>query len=76
MYELIEEVIESGEDGNYTAYGITYKSKEKSVSVSDLTFDKDKALNFVLLCNRLNLDPDHLFDAAEDFVFEDGLVKV
>jgi len=76
MYELIEEEMESKECGSYTAYGITYKSEQETVSVSDLTLDKDKALTFVLLCNKLNLDPAQLFDAAEDFVFEDGLVEL
>ena len=76
MYKLIEEVIDSAEDGSHTTYGITYKTEKESVSVSDLTFDKAKAMGFVLLCNQLKLDPAHLFDAAEDFVFEEGLVTI
>ena len=76
MYELIEKEFDSAECGRYTAYGITYKTEQNSVSVNDLTLDKDAAQKFVLLCNQLKLDPAQLFDAAEDFVFEDGLVKV
>lgn len=75
MYQIIEEEFDSSETGCYTAYGIAYNVNGESLSVSDLTLDKERAQAFVLLCNRLSLDPEQLLDAAEDFVFEEGLVK-
>ena len=76
MYELFEEEIVSQELGKYTAYGITYKKDNDRVTISDLSLDKDKANELVCLCNQLNLEPVHLYDAAEDFVFNEGLVRV
>ena len=65
MYQLIE---------NNLSYGIKYTNGGQRID--DLSFDKQRVQDLVDLCNQLQLDPVHLLDVAEDFLFEEGLVRV
>ena len=57
------------EDGVlHTVYGIEAftKSKHKVASVADVFFNKQKAEDFIRLCNELKLSLVHLPDVIED----------
>ena len=64
MYQLIE---------NNLSYGIKYSGNGQRID--DLSFDKQRVQDLVDLCNQLQLDPVHLFDVVDDFMFEEGLVR-
>ena len=74
-YELVKEIYEF-ENNQRISYGIvayTPPSRENSsstivVSLHDVTSDKEKLSELVLLCNRLNLSTIHFKDIVEDFV--------
>lgn len=52
----------------HIVYGIEAfaKNKHKIASVADVFFDKQKAENFIKLCNDLKLSLVHLPDVIED----------
>jgi len=45
------------------------------LSVRDVSADKEKIDELVSLCNRLQLDPEHLFDVIDDFLASCNKVK-
>ena len=57
------------EDGcAHTVYGITARNcfGKTLATFADIFFDKQKAINFVSLCNSERLELVHLADAVED----------
>ena len=72
MFEVFEEMIEADGVGRYITYGIACVCECERSAVSDLSLDRDKVQRLADLCNELQLDPVHLLDVAEDFVFEQG----
>ena len=72
MFEVFEEMIEADGVGRYITYGIACVCEGERSAVSDLSLDRDKVQKLADLCNELQLDPVHLLDVAEDFVFEQG----
>ena len=73
-YELVKEIYEF-EGDQRVSYGIVAysdSSEEASativVSLHDITSDKQKLSELILLCNRLNLSTIHLRDVVEDFI--------
>lgn len=58
------------EDGkNYTAYNILVKRNNIIMTrFSDVFFNKEAAMHFVDMCNRLNLDPLHVADVIDDVI--------
>lgn len=61
--------IEIDEDNReHAIYGITALDSSGNVlkTIKDIFFDKQKAENFVELCNKEKLELIHLQDAAED----------
>ena len=53
------------------SYGIAaYAEDEQTciVRLHDITSDKNALAELVLLCNRLQLSPNHLYDVVEDFL--------
>lgn len=53
--------------GHYKAYAIIVRNRMDTVAyVPDVFLKRKQAKRFVALCNKLALDPIHLFDAIED----------
>ncbi len=63
MYKVISSEIEV-EGENYITYGIY----GETVSVADISTDRERVEKLAELCNRLDLSEIHLIDVAEDFV--------
>ena len=69
-YILCKETYQAGSNERI-AYGIAAYAKNTKtcvVSLHDITSDKDALTRLVLLCNRLQLSPVHLYDVVEDFL--------
>ena len=68
-YKLcIDTVID--EDGNVIkAYGIELR-KNGSIEeyIVDISTNRDRVSLLINLCNKLNLDPIHIYDVIEDFL--------
>ncbi len=69
MYKLIESCTEI-EDIIYTTYGIEAISMNGIViaTIPNITVNRRDAEQFVNLCNTLELSPEHLYDAVDDFI--------
>ena len=65
MYSLTETKTVINET-SYTVYGIACGEYR----IDDLSADKKSVEDFVKRLNRYELDPLHMFDAAEDFLAE------
>lgn len=70
-YSIIKEKLYTPESGNYVSYGICVylisKNKNKEIAhISDVFLEKKDAVNFINLCNHLELDPVHLYEAIEN----------
>ena len=71
VYQIItDEVIgELGE--SVTVYGVAMLLRESGdvvFTLHDIFTDRLAAVDFVELCNELELSPDHLYDAAYDYM--------
>ena len=74
-YYTVKESLYNEEVGSFTAYGIgvceTNPYTRKTLKyISDVFLDQKKAEKIVGLCNRLQLDPIHLFDVVEDAILD------
>ena len=72
-FYTVKEVLYSEDVGSFTAYGIgvcnnNQNERETLEYIPDVFLDQQRAEQFVILCNRLQLDPIHLFDVVEDAV--------
>ncbi len=66
MYEILEEMLVTDDNIKYISYGVRYR--ETGLSISDVTMNKQKMLDFIRLINFEELQPVHLPDAVEDFI--------
>lgn len=67
QYFAIREAYISPCTGRYRAYAVMVRNNQKAIAyVPDVFLKRKQAKRFVLLCNRLALDPVHLFEAIED----------
>jgi len=66
-YQAKREVVFNEEIGTYTTYGIVVSEKGKTLfEIHDVTTSEKEIEKFCLLCNRLELDPIHIYEAIED----------
>ena len=67
-YTLRTDTVTDDENQKYTVYGITALDIFENVlqTVSDLFFDKQKAEDFIKLCNEEKLELIHLQDVIDD----------
>lgn len=67
-YILRTDKVTDEEDNNFTVYGITAIDIFGTVleTVPDIFFDKEKAEEFVALCNSEGLELCHLLSVCED----------
>ena len=69
-YTLCRETYET-KKSERIAYGIAAYAEGDPACVArlhDITSDKNALTELVLLCNRLQLSPIHLYDVVEDFL--------
>lgn len=72
-FYTVKESLYREEVGSFTAYGIGVCEnnpckRETLEYIPDVFLDKQKAERFVVMCNRLQLDPLHLLDVVEDAI--------
>lgn len=45
------------------------QKRKELIRVSDVSTDKNKVENLIALCNEEHLDPVHIYDVIEDFLY-------
>ena len=70
-YILRTDVVTDEENHRYTVYGITALDSFGNMlkTFEDIFFDKNKAEEFVKLCNEEKLELIHLQDVVEDVLY-------
>ena len=70
IYRLNELLITGADGKEHIVYGIEAIDSDLRIllSIHDIFFEKQKASDFVDLCNQCGLSLIHLKDAAEDFL--------
>ena len=73
LYIPKREHLYSAEAGSYISYGINvFHEKDQYstpiASISDVSIDFDSVSNLCKLCTKMQLEPIHLWDVAEDFI--------
>ena len=66
MYQVTQDLFSDENDQTYTAFGIEYP--EEDLYIPDVFLDRERAEEFVALCNKLDLNPLHIFDVLEDIL--------
>lgn len=74
QYEIFTEMLDDPSIGKYLTYGIVgyemvNKNRKELIRVSDVSTDKNKVENLISLCNKERLDPVHIYDVIEDFLY-------
>lgn len=74
QYEIYTETLDDPSIGSYLAYGIVgfemvNKNRKELIRVSDVLTDKKAVENLIDLCNAEHLDPVHIYDVIEDFLY-------
>lgn len=68
-YDICKNSLHSDEVGDYTAYDIVIKRDDTPIlNVSDVFVNREKAENFVFLCNKLGLASVHIYDVLDDIL--------
>lgn len=67
-YILHSSAVIDEENNRYSVYGITAINKKEKIlkTISDIFFDKDKAKDFINLCNNEKIELIHIEDIVED----------
>lgn len=71
IYKIVEEHLNNPECGCYTTFGICVyndKTNETVCCVSDVFLEKERATEFVRICNESNLDIVHLPSVIENYL--------
>jgi len=70
VYRLRQDTVLDEEEKSHLVFGVDLVTPqgENEASFPDLFSDPKKAKDFVLLCNKGQLSPMHLFDVIEDFL--------
>ena len=70
IYTLRTDIVTDEENQRHTVYGIDVLDNFKNVikTVKDIFFNKQKAENFIKLCNEEKLELVHLQDVIEDIL--------
>ena len=71
---------QSVREGGRISYGIAMAEETENETkvvraFEDMTTDIGKMERLVDLCNKLELDPDHLDDVVDDFIYEDRMAE-
>lgn len=73
-YSVFVEMLKNEDSVAYTAYGIVVCSMEDNerkevLKISDVSADKSRVEELVDLCNKEQLEPVHIYDVIEDFLY-------
>ena len=73
-YIPVQERLFSDDIGFYVSYGIravkeTETEAEEIICISDVCTERDTVDNLTSLCTKLQMDPVHLLDVIEDFLY-------
>ncbi len=70
-YETFTETLAKPGIGEYTAYGIAAydENRKELIRVSDVSSNKSVVESLTALCNKEHLDPVHVYDVIEDFLY-------
>ena len=70
LYTVIESECKV-EGYEYTGYGICVRNAEtgESTSFRDISVRREEVEELINRCNKLQLDPIHIEDVIEDFIF-------
>ena len=66
MYKITQDLVTDENGQTDTAFGIEYP--EEDLYIPDVFLDRERAEEFVALCNKLDLSPLHIFDVLEDIL--------
>ena len=71
IYTLKTDTVFDEDNNEYTVYGITALDIFKNVlqSVEDIFFNKQKAEEFISICNQEKLELIHLQDVIDDILY-------
>lgn len=70
IYKIRADTISSESGKKYIVYGIELWSYGKRIlSIPDVFLSFFKAENLINLCNTLQLDPIHIMEVLEDFLY-------
>lgn len=69
-YTLRTDIVTDEDNNKHTVYGVDALDRFENVleSVADIFFDKQKAEEFIKLCNEEKLELIHLQDVIEDIL--------
>lgn len=70
-YKLFEQTKYYNNSGHYTSYGIIVFDDDVHIrTVPDISLDKSAVQNMVDKFNRYELDPCHLAQSVEDYLYD------
>lgn len=71
QYRLFNETLNSSEIGEYKATGIMVldENENELIKMSDVSTNEDDVKKVVDLCNQEQVEPIHLYDILEDFLW-------
>ncbi|MDO4742776.1 MAG: DUF6514 family protein [bacterium] len=67
-YSLVKNYVETEEKGIVTVYGINISNEEESVTIHDVTVNKNKIEALLSKLCRLKVQPKYLEEIIEDFL--------
>ena len=75
-YTLRTDIVTDEDNNKHTVYGVDAVDRFKNTlkSVADIFFDKEKAEEFIELCNREKLELIHLQDVLENIIDDEFLI--
>ena len=65
-YKLRTDTVRSELGQPVTVYGL--ESPSLNISIPDIFTSKPSAEEFVILCNRLDLSPEHIYEVVDDIL--------
>lgn len=71
QYRLFNETLNSSEIGEYKTTGIMVldENENELIKMSDVSTNEDDVKKVVDLCNQEQVEPIHLYDILEDFLW-------
>ena len=71
QYRLFNETLNSSENGEYKTTGIMVldENENELIKMSDVSTNEDDVKKVVDLCNQEQVEPIHLYDILEDFLW-------
>jgi len=68
-YKVVKQRLYSEELGKYVSYGIKIHTDNSRIVLYDVSTNKRKLRRLVSLCNKNCVDPQHLMDVIDDYMY-------